>query len=129
MKYVGWFMPIVRLPNLISILFSIEYRLVGFANHAQMCIFERVRIFQAIAKYTVEAGVTEQERACKHQHGDGKQVAQNIKRQRKPFVVDQVIGPGTEAWIPQIAEHAQVGSQKQKRVPSPPVIQSGKKKK
>jgi len=94
-----------------------------------MCILERVGVFQAIAKDAVEAGVTEQERACEHQPGSRKQVAQKIKRHRKPFMVDQVISPGAEAGIGQIAHHAQVGRQKQKGVPAPSVVQSRKKKK
>jgi len=94
-----------------------------------MRILERVGIFQSITEDAVEAGVAEQERPCEHQPGDGEQVAQHIQRHRKPFVVDQVIGPGAEAGIRQIAEHAQVGSQKQERVPAPSVLQSRKEKK
>lgn len=94
-----------------------------------MRILECVGVFQAVAEDAVKAGVAEQESPCKHQPGDRKQVAQNIERNRKPFVMDQVIGPGAEAGICQIAHHAQIGSQKQKRVPAPSVVQSGKKKK
>ena len=77
-----------------------------------MRILKRVFVFQAVAKDAVEAGVSEQERASEHQPGDRKHVAQNIKHNCKPFVVDQVIRPGAEAGICQIAHHAQVGRKK-----------------
>lgn len=44
-------------------------------------------------------------------------------------MVDQVIRPGAEAGVCQIADHAQIGRKKPQRVPSPPVVQSRKKKK
>ena len=71
-----------------------------------MRILKRVGVFQAIAEDAVKAGVAEQESPCEHQPRDWKQVAQNIKRYRKPFVVDQVIGPRADAGIRQIADHA-----------------------
>ena len=95
---------------------------ISSTNPTQMCILKRIGVFQSIAKDAVEAGVAEQERACKHQPGGRKQVAQNIKRHRKPFVVDQVISPGAEAGICQISDHAQVGRKKKERVPAPSVV-------
>ncbi len=81
-------------------------------------------MFQAVAEDTVKAGVGEQERPCKHEPGREMQVAQDIQRNRKPFVVDQVIGPGAEAGICQIAEHAQVWGKEEQGEQSPRVIQS-----
>lgn len=85
---------------------------ISSLNHPQMRVLKCVFVLQAIAEDTVKAGVTEEERPCEHQPGDGEQGAQGIKRNRKPFVVDQVIGPRAEAGICQIAEHAQVRRKK-----------------
>src|SRR5215211_4902166 len=101
-------------------------RTILFANHAQMRIFECIRVFQAITEDSVETGMSEQECPCELKRGDCKEVSQNVKHHCKPFVVNEVIGPGTKAWIPQIGDHAQIGSQKQKRIPCPRVTQSRK---
>ena len=47
---------------------------------------------------------------------------------RKPFVVDQVIGPGAEAGICQVAMHAQIGGKEEKGEESPRGVQLRKKK-
>src|SRR5215210_7794114 len=99
-----------------------------FSNPTQVCILECIGVLQAVAEDAVEAGVAEQERPCEHQPGSGKQETQTINRHRESLVVDQVIGPRADLWIRQIAEHAQVWSQKQERKPAPSVIQTGKKK-
>src|SRR6266540_852120 len=92
------------------------YKIIKFhkllSNPTQMCILKRVFVFQPVTKNAVEAGVTEQDCPCEHQPGDGKQVAQNIKRNRNSLVVDQVIGPCADAGVCQIAKHTQVRSKK-----------------
>lgn len=93
-----------------------------------MGVLKRVLMLQAITEHTVEAGVTEEKRACEHQPRDREQVTQEIERHRKPFVVNQVIRPRAEAGIKQISGHTQVGCQEQECVPSPSVIQSSKEK-
>lgn len=42
-------------------------------------------------------------------------------------MVNQVIRPGADAGVDQIADHAQIGRKEPQRVPSPPVVQSRKK--
>jgi hypothetical protein len=41
-------------------------------NPTQMRILKRIFVFQAVAEDAVEAGVSEQDRPCEHQPGDGK---------------------------------------------------------
>src|SRR5688572_22533192 len=88
-----------------------------------MRVLESIGIFQAVAENPVEAGVTQQNCPCEHQPLYREHEAQNIESHGKSFVVDQVICPGAEAWIPQITSYAEVGSQEQERVPTPSVIQ------
>lgn len=77
-----------------------------------MCILERIFMFQAIAKDAVKGGMGEEQNASEYQCGIGEQRAENVEASTKSTMVNQVINPGTEAGIYQVANHAQIGSQK-----------------
>ena len=69
-------------------------------------------MFQAIAEDAVKTGVGEKKNTCEYQCGIGEDRAENVEANPKRTLVNQVINPGTEAGVNQIANHAQVGSQK-----------------
>lgn len=94
-----------------------------------MRILKRVFVFQAVAEDAIKAGVSEEDCPCEHQPGDGERRAKGIKGECKPTMVDQVIRPGTEAGIRQIADHAEIGRKEEEGEESPSVIQLRKKKK
>lgn len=102
---------------------------ISSPNPPQMRILERVLVFQAVAEDAVKTGVSEEDCPCEHQPGDGERRAKDVKGESKPTMVDQVIRPGTEAGVCQIADHAEIGHKEPEGEESPSVIQSRKKKK
>lgn len=98
------------------------------ANHIQMRVLERIRVFQAIAERAVEVRVAEQDDACQLQQRDLQEKSQQVQAKRDGVMVNHVVNDCADARPAQVAGHTHVRHKKQQRVPPPGVAQLRKQK-
>jgi len=93
-------------------------------NLAQVGVLERIRVFQAIVKHPIQAGMAEHEQSRKLQPRHLPVTAEDKQHDRYSLVMGKIISPGAWFGAKKIAEHTEVGGQKENEEPPPGVIQS-----